>query len=56
MEIIYFFNIYTIMKIFIAATIFFITCLILDVIYDQQLWEMNTRITKYMQKQQIPGL
>ncbi|CAD8096040.1 unnamed protein product [Paramecium primaurelia] len=44
------------MKIFIAATIIFILCLILDVIYDQQLWDVNTRITKYMQKQQTPGL
>ncbi|CAK60732.1 unnamed protein product (macronuclear) [Paramecium tetraurelia] len=44
------------MKIFIAATIIFIACLILDVIYDQQLWDFNTRITKYMQQKQTPGL
>ncbi|CAD8202384.1 unnamed protein product [Paramecium octaurelia] len=44
------------MKIFIAATVVFITCLILDVIYDQQLWDFNTRITKYMQQKQTPGL
>ncbi|CAD8065744.1 unnamed protein product [Paramecium sonneborni] len=42
------------MKIFIVTTLILICYLLLDQVYDQYLWDLNTIITKYLQTYQDP--